>query len=238
MHSSSRGGDRAIADRAYPAFFIAGVTYRGGDRAQKDRGIAGPYTGGGAAGSTGLVVATDDFNRANGFLGANWQDSIPACDTFLTIQSNQVGPMADAGHALAYWKANSFNDNQWSQITLKNQIGAWTGVILRAEAGPVDRFYLGFVFTPTYYRIYNRWDGVFNSLATGNSVTWSVGDILKLDITGSVAPATIRMYRNGTQVLSYTIPSGTVKTGGAPGIGAFQPAGTALRLDDWSGGNL
>jgi chitodextrinase len=98
---------------------------------------------------------------------------------------------------------------------------------------------MGFVFGANDYRIYLRWDGAYYSLATGSAVTWQVGDVLRLEVTGSVDPVTLALYHNGVQVLSWlSTGSGYVRVGGSPGIGIYSPSGTGLTLGDWEGGNL
>ena len=140
-------------------------------------------------------------------------------------------------HNFAFWSADSFSEDQYSQITI-TKMGSWPGVIVRAD-GILDRFYLGLLVGPNDYRIYRRWDGDYYLLATGTTETWQVGDVLTLGVTGSAHPVTVTLSHNGNAVLSWTSSSqAAVKTGGSPGIGIFSPGGEALTLDNWEGGNL
>ncbi len=182
------------------------------------------------------AVASDDFNRPNGPLGANW--SKPSVSTNnLVVVNDQVGVDTEDQHIFGFWSANNFNDDQYSQAQI-TKIGPWTGVILRADSIQ-DRFYMGFVFATNDYRIYARWDGAYDSLATGSNVTWQVGDILRLEVRGTVNPVTITMYRNGNPVLSWTSSDSTmVRTGGSPGLGIYSPTGDGLTMDNWEGGNV
>jgi hypothetical protein len=183
----------------------------------------------------GLVVA-DDFNRPDGPLGANWTKPL-ASENNLVIVNNQVGVDVENSHNYAFWSADSFSDDQYSQITI-TKMGSWPGVIVRAD-GILDRFYLGLLAGPNDYRIYRRWDGAYYLLATGTTDTWQVGDVLMLGVMGSVNPVTVTLYHNGNAVLSWTSGSpAEVKTGGSPGIGIYSPSGQALTLDNWQGGNL
>src|SRR5215472_15392018 len=60
------------------------------------------------------ATASDNFQRANGSLGANWT---AMSDGGLTISSNQaVG--AASGNSGDMWAANSFTSDQFSQVTL------------------------------------------------------------------------------------------------------------------------
>src|SRR5262245_8563315 len=182
------------------------------------------------------LFAADDFNRADGPLGANWTRPI-ASENNLVIVNNQVGVDVENSHNYAFWSADSFSENQYSQITI-TKMGSFSGVIVRAD-GVLDRFYLGLLVGPNDYRIYRRWDGVYNLLATGTTETWQVGDALRLGVTGSANPVTVTLSHNGNAVLSWTSSSqAEVKNGGSPGIGIYSPSGQALTLDNWEGGNL
>ena len=140
-------------------------------------------------------------------------------------------------HNYAFWSANSFSEDQYSQITI-TKMGSWSGVIVRAD-GILDRFYLGLLVGPNDYEIYRRWDGNYYLVATGTTETWQVGDVLTLGVTGSANPVTVTLSHNGNAVLSWTSSSeAEVKTGGSPGIGIYSPSGEALTLDNWQGGNL
>ena len=60
---------------------------------------------------------------------------------------------------------------------------------------------------------------------------------MKFTVEGSAHPVTLRLFRNGVEVLNYTTADASgVKTGGSPGIGMFSFQN--LLLDDWQGGNL
>jgi chitodextrinase len=139
----------------------------------------------------------------------------------------------------AFWSADGFSEDQYSQIVItKIAGGSWPGVIVRAD-GILDRFYLGLLVGPNDYRIYRRWDGGYYQVATGTTDTWHVGDVLMLGVTGSVNPVTVTLYHNGSAVLSWTSSSqAEVKNGGSPGIGIYSLSGQALTLDNWEGGEL
>ncbi len=78
--------------------------------------------------------------------------------------------MSRTATTIAFWSANSFTDDQYSQTAI-TKIGSWPGVIVRAD-GILDRFYLGVLDAPNEYRIYRRWDGGYYLLATGTAETW------------------------------------------------------------------
>lgn len=225
------------ASTSYVDTGLAGTTsyiYR--VRATDAAGNLSPYSPTVSATTLAAAVASDNFNRPNGSLGPNWSKPMVSVDN-LVVVNNQVGVDVENNHNYAYWSTNSFSNDQYSQVTI-TKVGPWTGVILRAD--PVqDRFYMGFVFGTNDYRIYSRWDGAYYSLSTGSAVSWQAGDVLRLEVRGSVDPITITMYRNGAQVLSWvSTGSGQIKASGSPGMGIYSPSGMGLTIDNWEGGNL
>jgi hypothetical protein len=176
---------------------------------------------------------TDDFNRADGPLGANWTKPL-ASQNNLVIVNNEVGVDVEDSHNYAFWSADSFGENQYSQVKLVN-IGDWNGVIVRAKAD-VDEFYLGICRGGNGYDIYVRTPSGYADLAHGFTETWSPGDIIRLEASGS-GPVDLTLLRNDTPVLTYTDSTYNI-TGGSPGIGIYSPSGSNLRVDDWEGGDL
>jgi Protein of unknown function (DUF4038)/Putative collagen-binding domain of a collagenase/Fibronectin type III domain len=208
-------------------------------RATDAVGSLSPYSPVASATTLAGAVASDNFNRPDGNLGPSWTKQLPASDNNLVITNNQVGVDVDNGASCAFWTANSFVDDQYSQITITELGGggSWPGVILRADS--TDRFYLGLLAGPNQYEIWRRWDGAYYLLASGTTETWQVGDTFRMEIKGSANPITVTIFRNGNPVLSWTSTDpAQVKTGGSPGIGIYSPSGLHLTLDNWEGGNL
>jgi len=179
-------------------------------------------------------AASDDFNRADGGLGSNWAKPVPASEQTLVIVNNQVTPDTDNAHCYAYWIGNTFSQDQYSQVRIRNA-GAWNGVIARAQPS-IDRFYMAFVFGPNDYRLYLRKDGLYYDLSDGNTETWVAGDIIRLEASES-NPVQLTLLRNGNPVLTYTDTTENL-VGGSPGIGIYSPSEDHLAIDDWEGGNL
>jgi hypothetical protein len=179
------------------------------------------------------IAASDDFNRADGGLGANWTEPL-ASQNNLVIVNNQVTPDIEDSHNYAFWSADSFSQDQYSQVRINN-VGPWNGVIARAQSA-IDRFYMAFVIGANDYRIYLRKDGLYYSLITGNTETWVAGDIIGLEAAG-LNPVQLTLLRNGNPVLTYTDTTENL-VGGSPGIGIYSPPGYHLAVDDWEGGDL
>ena len=85
--------------------------------------------------------ASDNFNRADGDLGANWTKPL-ASENNLVIVNNQVGVDTEDSYNYAFWSADSFSEDQVladygyenGLLAGRNRSGGWSS----------DRFYLGF----------------------------------------------------------------------------------------------
>ena len=80
-------------------------------------------------------VASDNFNRPDGPIGTNWSYTIASQPLgSFSITNGLVVATLPTNHIEAYWSANSFSPDQYSQARLSS-IGPFTGVILRADNG-------------------------------------------------------------------------------------------------------
>lgn len=229
----------------FDAGLVAHTNYSYRVRATDGVGNLSGYSPVASATTLTNAVASDNFNRPNGPLGANWSKPIVSTNN-LVVTNDQAGVDVEDNHIFGFWSANNFSNDQYSQISLSS-IGAWTGVILRGDAAldPVwttppsgSQFYIGFVFAPNDYRIYHFINNGYYSESVGSTETWHTNDVLKLEISGSVEPL-VTMYRNGKPVLVWLVADGAdVKNGGSPGIGIYSPAGKHLTADNWEGGDL
>src|SRR4029077_12892662 len=140
----------------------------------------------------------------------------------------------ESSHNYAFKSAHSFNEDQYSEVTMGNT-GLWNGVIVRAKAG-VDEFYLAIVTSDHDYSILVRTASGYTWLAGGSTETWSPGDLVGLEASGS-GPVNLTLLKNGNPVLTYTDSTYNI-TGGSPGIGIWSSSGSNLRVDNWEGGDL
>jgi fibronectin type 3 domain-containing protein/predicted transcriptional regulator len=182
---------------------------------------------------TGVAVAcatsttpTDNFNRADGPLGANWS---AVTDGALTISGQAVvGASGTAGDIRV---GETYAGDQSSQVEVTStQLsgGQWIGPAVRMQNGGQD-MYLGIYFWNNgvqQLRLYKRNAGNWIQLGnSANSSPLAAGTQLKLTVVGS----TISFLQNGVAQITAT---DTSVTGGAPGIMTF---GTAF-ADNWVGG--
>ena len=189
----------------------------------------------GSANITGVAVAcsdttgatvSDDFNRADGGLGANWA---AVSDGGLSISSQAVlGSSATAGDIRV---GETYAGDQSSQVEVTStQLsgGQWIGPAVRMQNGG-QNMYLGIYFWNNgsqQLRLYKRSAGTWIQLGSSyNSGALPAGTQLQLTAVGS----TISFLQNGVTRIGVTDNS---VTGGAPGIMTY---GTATG-DNWVGG--
>lgn len=169
-------------------------------------------------------VASDDFTRANGGLGSNWSDTV---DEGLTpeISSNQVISDGD-GDAAAYWNADSFNDDQYSQITIVDTGSDYSGAVVRASAtdcvfGQINTIYGGVAIV--------WYDGSSWTTIATNSYAVQNGDVLRTEVEGT----TYSLYVNGNLKCS-----GVEASAPSSGASGLLVSTTGAIVDSWSGGNI
>jgi len=179
-------------------------------------------------------AVTDDFNRADGVLGANWQGNYTGVGNG-TIVSQKVRSAA-LGQTVRTW-ATAVGLTQSAQVTLATFAPGLNGdgaVILRATAPPTDTFYyIGATNSGSTTYIYRCEAGPCSLVHEDfSSFTWAQGDRLKatIDLGGNIS-----IFRNGTLFTTYADP--TPLTGTFSGIGMFTGNSVAdVELDDFDNG--
>jgi Putative esterase len=178
--------------------------------------------------ASAAVVASDNFNRADGGLGTNWT---AISDGGMAIASQQV--VGTVGNTTGdMWTASSFTSDQYSQIQVTSTPltgGQWVGAAVRMQSNGQNG-YVGFYYWNNgspLLELFKRSGGGWAQIAGTYSVSpLAAGTQLQVTAVGSA----ISVLLNGTKVISATDSS---FTGGAPGMMAYGN-GTA---DNWSGGN-
>ena len=173
-------------------------------------------------------AASDDFNRADGSLGANWTDMSVGG---LSISSQAVAGVS-GGNAGDIRTAESYASDQYSQVEVTSaQLsgGQWIGPAVRAQNGGQDA-YVGIYYWNSgspVLMLFKRSGGGWAELGNGYSCgPLAAGTQLELMAVGS----TISFLENGVQRISVSDSS---FSGGAPGIMSYG----AATADNWSGGN-
>ena len=192
----------------------------------------------GSAGVTNVAVtctastagsASDNFDRADGALGANWTN---ISDGGLTISSQAVAGTNASGTSGDIRTAESYSSNQYSQVEVtSSQLtgNQWIGAAVRMQNSGQDG-YAGIYYwnngTPElmlFERSSGNWTQLGNAYSSG---PLAAGTQLKLMVVGS----TLSFLENGVERIA--VYDGSL-VNGAPGIIAY---GTG-KVDNWSGGS-
>lgn len=173
-----------------------------------------------------MGVYTDNFNRANGSLGANWTDLLNG----LVITSNLCDGASGALN-VGYWSANSVAAYQYSQIVSAGTfIGQLFGPAVRCAESD-NCYWLAINSSANTATIRILTSGSGSAIGSAISIaTVAAGQTFRLEVDGT----TLRSYRNGT--LLDTITDAT-HSSGQPGI-VIQANGEFDRADNWEGGDL
>lgn len=159
-----------------------------------------------------MATASDDFNRANGSLGANWTTAYTSGGEV----SSNAARGNDATLSGSFYSAVSFAADHEAQIT--KGAGDYAGPAVRMSAVTGGTGYVYF-----NHGSVQRVDGGVNSVI-GTWGTFGNGDVVRFRATGS----TLEGWVNG--VYQGAVVDATYATG-QPGA-AFYQAGTGY-LDDW-----
>lgn len=182
---------------------------------------------GNVPGSSGPVSVSDNFNRANGGLGANWTTitglSAP------TISGNTIA----AALSGAYWSANTFSDNQYSQGAVTASTDAYGALVIVRQSSSANTSYWATIWDDTsgsghnYCVMYKRITGTDTQL----------GVSVNCDAYG--ASFNLRLEASGT-TLTYKIGATTImtRTDSAITSGSAGFASNNANYDNFVAGDL
>ena len=164
---------------------------------------------------------------------ANWTISYGGFSVDATADA--VYPTSAAAESGAYWNADTFNADQYAQATLSNIVvaDASIGVAVRCSSGGnyYGLYYTGGAGGMVF--IFKLVSGTFGDLGYATVGAWSVGDVLRLEISGT----TLTPKRNGTVISAIGAKTDTSLSSGSAGICGYD-TNSDCRLDDWQGGDL
>jgi len=171
-----------------------------------------------------LIIASDNFTRANGAIGSNWSASL---GTAWSITSNQAdGGTNNPGYE-RWVGAGSFANNQYSIVTIGPSAAVhytYFGVVLNDNG---TNFYTLIVYGFGDYFLEKNGATLIFAAAP----LLAVGDTIELDNVGGVLTG----YHNGVPFVTYT--DATPLTGGTPGMACLF-AGQDAFYSNWVGGNI
>jgi hypothetical protein len=189
-----------------------------------------------------FTVGSDNFQRANANpIGGNWtqESSIGSFSANQLVSNTMQGTSLVNTNSISYWNAGSFNNDQWSKVTVS--------AIANSSCSVWACLRLSTTGAQTFYRI--GWSGAaagssgsmfiqkdvagsFTSLLQISTITVSIGDTIMGVVVGNV----IYIYLNDNLVYSFSDSSLTSGPAGAET--APNTAIANASISAWSGGNL
>ena len=181
------------------------------------------------------ILASDDFDRADGTLGANWTTRTGAEDPQIVsskLRAKTVDFTACSGYTGITWP-----NNQWSQGILDTVGGAtYTehGLILRYQVANALRYRCYITGPAGAAKDAEIRDTAGAVIATRSDVITSAGDLMTFDVVGT----RFRLWQNSTLLLT---ANDSVQLSGSPGVNLYISPGGSLSdmiMDDWIGGDF
>lgn len=188
--------------------------------------IAASFKQAGGGGPT--QIASDSFTGTNGAgLGANW--TVVAGSWQIT--SNSAQPTAGAASAAATWNANTFNNDQYAQVTAAAATGTghFAGVSVRGSTAAFTMTSIVWDSTDAYV---STWVAGSQTVVAGPIAAPTTGQVVRIEAQGT----TLRIYYDGV-LGGRTYTPANMQSSGRPGMDGYNNSNT-VRIDDWSAGNL
>lgn len=170
-----------------------------------------------------MTTFTDDFNRADGAVGASW---VQVSGTW-TVASNQLSPGAAGGTIVLRCATAMAGNDHYAQVAIPATTVASQGVWCRGNAGITQGYLLR--NNGTSWDLFSVVGGSFVSIGTYAAAAVA-GDVAKIQAVGS----TITGYVNGVQRISVTNTAVTTGTG----IGIRSDSAGALRYDNFAAADV
>jgi hypothetical protein len=174
----------------------------------------------------------DNFNRANGGLGANWTTSF-STNGALTISSNTVINSA-ANDQNSYWTATPFNADQYAEVTIgaTTPLAQGVGVSLRNSGTTNATTNLYACVQDQFSVVLWKFTNGAQAFMTSTAHTAVAGDRVRGQIIGINLTCTVTSALGATTTI--TISDSAFPTG-PPGIVIRHTVGT---LVNWTAGSI
>jgi hypothetical protein len=180
----------------------------------------------------------DNFNRANGAVGSNWEGLTGT--SFYKIASSRLD--VQAGGPLV-WKPTSFGTSQEAYVTLStiDSRSPSQGVLLKVQTGAIPQSGAIAVVYDAVARAVRVstlrvGDGVWTSYAN-RAATFANGDRLGAQ---ALANGEVKLYKNGTLIATVTLNAADKTFFNAKGgkIGLWAALASNALFDDFGGGTV
>jgi hypothetical protein len=181
-----------------------------------------------------IGISADNFNRANGGLGANWTSYIPNGGfTAPQIASNADSNPTNGSQKWAFYTGNTFGSNQAAQAVVVSYGATGSAIDILTRFSAAGGYACIFSTTAAASGVYKlTGSSVFTALSALVTLTYTAGDVLRCESQGT----TTTMFQNGVQVAQVT--GDTVYTTGSPGLGLADTTPGTTAADNFVGSVL
>lgn len=171
-----------------------------------------------------------------GALDGNWTQGAVSGTTVNVVRATNVcqpdNPITSRD-IIAYYSGGTFNNDQYAQATFSLiTTGAHYNILAVRASGSnstLNTYYIAVSTTEMYVSRYLSGSG--SDLEHRTGLTFTSGDVIKLQIVGT----TITIFRNGSQS-GATVTDSNIASG-KPGQGGYNETAVLQSNDDWEGGN-
>ena len=180
------------------------------------------------------LPATDAFTGSDGDTLTTYSSNWTQNRGTMNINTNACYG-SSGSHDCYHWNADTFNNDQYSEIVLTALSGSadWMGVTCRADTGSgVQSFYLWDTRDTGDSYLVKYVTGSPTTIANASDGIRSVSDVLRLEVTGT----TLDPLLNGSTA-AMTSQTDSALSSGYAGVGGYGGS-TGMRGDDWEGGDL
>ena len=174
------------------------------------------------------TTVSDNFDRADGSLGANWTTVSGTAAPMIVSNNLRVGTASAVNSA--YWSASTFGGDQFAQASLPNSSGTQYGPGIAVRLSSTKGYFLWYGNSSNTVSLW-RMDSSSSWAQLKQSAALTVSrssDVWMIRAVGS----TISGYQNGKLVVQAT---DTKITSGSPGVWLYYPSN---QIDNWSGGDV
>jgi hypothetical protein len=188
--------------------------------------------------ATRTEIAADTFTTATGqnlTAHGSWVNTYPSLTEIWTDATTDTIYSVYGDKAAYYYSGGTFSNDQYSEITVLDSLGAGTykaGVIVRSstDINANRDYYTAYLYANdnTIY-IDKVVNGTQTNITSQATSAMGAGDKLSLEVEGTA----LRAYINSTLIVSTT---DSALSSGRPGV--YIQANTDKHVTAWSGGDL
>ena len=174
-------------------------------------------------------VASDNFNRGDGDIGANWTNG--PVGSGCSVNTNKLEPTDQNDDNPEFWNGDSFAAQaQYSDLTFDTLDGSanYMGPCVHMDASDYVASQCREGDPPDAIIFWYN-GGSYTEIASQASVVWAGGDTGRLEVSGT----TYTFYRNDVSLINGT--NGSAPTSGAAGVTMYS---AGERIEDWVGGDI